>query len=122
MPLVIYVEFTLKPAAVERFRALILDNARLSLAEEPGCRRFDVLIDAERPERIVLYEVYEDAGAFDAHLTMPHYKAFAAKAEELLAGRRVERLALLDATLNRDAERKTAQHPLPEGKGPIVKS
>jgi len=121
MPLVIYVEFMVKPAAVERFRALILDNARHSLAEEPGCWRFDVLIDAERPERIVLYEVYADAAAFDAHLTMPHYKLFAAKTEELIATRKVERLGFLDLDLNRDAERKSAQHPLPEGNGPIVK-
>ena len=68
MPLVIYVEFTIKAAAVERFRALILENARLSLANEPGCRRFDVLIDAASPNRIVLYEIYKDPAAFDAHM------------------------------------------------------
>ena len=51
MPLIIYVEFTVKAAAVERFRALILENARKSLAHEPGCRRFDVLIDAAAPRR-----------------------------------------------------------------------
>jgi quinol monooxygenase YgiN len=112
MPLIIYVEFTVKAAAVERFRALILENARLSLAREPGCQRFDVLIDAAAPRRIVLYEIYEDAAAFDAHMATAHYKAFAAAADELLEGRRVERLGFLDATLDRDARRKTAQHPI----------
>ena len=112
MPLIIYVEFTVKAAAVERFRALILENARLSLEREPGCRRFDVLIDAAAPRRIVLYEIYEDAAAFDAHMATAHYKAFAAAADALLEGRRVERLNFLDAKLDRDAERKTAQHPI----------
>ena len=112
MPLIIYVEFTVKAAAVERFRALILENARLSLAREPGCQRFDVLIDAAAPRRIVLYEIYEDAAAFDAHMATAHYQAFAAAADELLEGRRVERLVFLDARLDRDAERKTAQHPI----------
>ena len=111
MPLVIYVEFTVKAAAVERFRALILENARLSLKNEPGCRRFDVLIDAASPNRIVLYEIYKDPAAFDAHMATAHYKAFAAAADALLEGRRVERLTFLDAKLDRDAERKTAQHP-----------
>jgi len=112
MPLVIYVEFTIKAAAVERFRALILENARLSLKNEPGCRRFDVLIDDASPSRIVLYEIYEDPAAFDAHMATAHYKAFAAAADALLEGRRVERLNFLDAKLDRDAERKTAQHPI----------
>jgi len=112
MPLIIYVEFTIKAAAVERFRALILENARLSLKNEPGCRRFDVLIDDASPSRIVLYEIYEDPAAFDAHMATAHYKAFAAAADALLEGRRVERLNFLDAKLDRDAERKTAQHPI----------
>jgi quinol monooxygenase YgiN len=111
MPLVIYVEFTIKAAAVERFHALILENARLSLEREPGCRRFDVLIDAAAPNRIVLYEIYESPAAFDAHMATAHYKTFAATADDLLEGRRVERLTFLDAKLDRDAERKTAQHP-----------
>jgi quinol monooxygenase YgiN len=111
MPLVIYVEFTIKAVAVARFRALILENARRSLEREPGCRRFDVLIDAAAPNRIVLYEIYENPAAFDAHMATAHYKVFAAAADELLEGRRVERLVFLDATLDRDAERKTAQHP-----------
>ena len=64
MPLVIYVDFTVKQGAVERFRELILANARHSLQDEPGCRRFDVLVSAEEPRRIVLYEIYEDAAAF----------------------------------------------------------
>jgi quinol monooxygenase YgiN len=112
MPLVIYVEFTVKAAAVERFHALILENARLSLENEPGCRRFDVLIDGAAANRIVLYEIYESPAAFDAHMATAHYKVFAAAADELLEGRRVERLVFLDARLDRDAERKTAQHPI----------
>ena len=84
MPLVIYVDFTVKQGAVERFRELIFANARHSLQDEPGCRRFDVLVSAEEPRRIVLYEIYEDAAAFDFHVTTPHYKVFAAAAEGLL--------------------------------------
>jgi len=41
VPLVIYVDFTVKQGAVERFRELILANARHSLQDEPGCRRFE---------------------------------------------------------------------------------
>ena len=77
MPLVIYVDFTIKQGAVERFRELILTNARHSLRDEPGCRRFDVLASAEEPRRIVLYEIYDDESAFDLHLRSAHYQSFA---------------------------------------------
>ena len=110
MPLVIYVDFTIKQGAVERFRELILTNARHSLRDEPGCRRFDVLASAEAPRRIVLYEIYEDAAAFDFHVTTPHYKVFAAAAEGLIETRSIQRLTFLDVSLNTDAERKTARH------------
>jgi autoinducer 2-degrading protein len=111
VPLVIYVDFTVKQGAVDRFHELILSNARHSLQDEPGCRRFDVLVSAEEPRRIVLYEIYEDAAAFDFHVTTPHYKVFADAAEGLLETRSVQRLTFLDTSLNTDAERKTARRP-----------
>ena len=51
------------------FRQLIDENARASCRDEPGCRRFDVLrTAASDPDRILLYEIYDDRAAFDAHL------------------------------------------------------
>ena len=41
---VITVDFTVKPGAMAAFRKLIDRNARDSCADEPGCRRFDVLV------------------------------------------------------------------------------
>ncbi len=94
--LVILVEFTLKPGTVAQFRHLMMANAATSLSDEPGCRRFDVLTAPEDPGRIVLYEIYDDEGAFDFHLTTPHYKSFAAAAESLIETRSVRRLRFLE--------------------------
>jgi (4S)-4-hydroxy-5-phosphonooxypentane-2,3-dione isomerase len=105
-PLVIYVEFTVKRDAVERFREAILANARHSLRDEPGCRRFDVLFSAEEPARIMLYEIYESPAAFDHHVTTPHYAAFVAAADGLIETRLIKRLGYVDVQLNSTAERK----------------
>jgi autoinducer 2-degrading protein len=94
-PLVILVEFVIKPGSVDRFRELILANAGLSVKHEPGCRRFDVLAAPDDPQRIVLYEIYDDAGAFDLHLASAHYKTFAAASESLVEMRSVRRLGFL---------------------------
>ena len=86
------VEFGIKPEAIALFRPLLLENARLSLRDEPGCRQFDVLASDEDPHRVVLYEIYDDAGAFDAHLASPHYKSFATSTGDMIATRSIRRL------------------------------
>ena len=83
--LVILVEFTLVPQTRAEFHRLVLENAAASLHDEPGCRRFDVLVlEGEAGDRVVLYEIYDDAAAFDAHLATEHYARFAAATEALV--------------------------------------
>jgi quinol monooxygenase YgiN len=81
---VLIVEFDVKPEHLSRFNQLIAVNAKASVAEEPGCRQFDVLQDAEQPNRIVLYEVYDDAAAFQDHLGRKHTQTFLAAAKPLV--------------------------------------
>jgi quinol monooxygenase YgiN len=52
-------------------------DAEQSVATEPGCLQFDIVIDREaRPLRVVFYEVYADRDAFEAHLLTPHLATF----------------------------------------------
>jgi quinol monooxygenase YgiN len=52
-------------------------DAEQSVATEPGCLQFDIVIDREvRPIQVVFYEVYADRAAFEAHLKTPHLAAF----------------------------------------------
>jgi quinol monooxygenase YgiN len=43
-----------------------------------------VLVAPDDRRRIVLYEIYDDAKAFEAHLNSPHYRDFAAVAREMV--------------------------------------
>ena len=67
------VTIQIKPEFREAFMAAMLDDARGSMENEPGCFRFDVVQDLEDPNRIYLYEVYRDDAAIAAHREMPHY-------------------------------------------------
>jgi autoinducer 2-degrading protein len=95
VPLVILVEFLVKPAFVQRFTRLIRANAKASVEREPGCRRFDVLLAPDDPCRFVLYEIYDDAAAFDRHIGTRHFKAFAAATEGQIDERSVRRLGFV---------------------------
>jgi quinol monooxygenase YgiN len=91
-PFVVIAEFEVKPDRLERFLELARTDASQSVANEPGCHQFDVTLDREQPNRVVLYEVYADAAAFDAHVETPHLKAFRAGIEDLIVSRQVRRL------------------------------
>ena len=92
-PLVVLVEFLVKPSFVAEFRDLIGANAKASLEREMGCKRFDVLVQPAEPRRFVLYEIYEDEAAFDEHLASSHYLSFADAIENEIEERSVRRLA-----------------------------
>ena len=73
---VVLVRFDLEPGKRPEFLALVKENAGASVRDEPGCRRFDVLTPCDGGEGVVLYEIYDDRAAFEAHKRMPHYLAF----------------------------------------------
>ena len=93
--LVIVVDFRLKAGAKTRFRPLIDANARASVRDEPGCRRFDVVEPEGEPDRIYLYEIYDDAAAFDAHCQSEHFQKFDEESAPFVAQKSVMRGALV---------------------------
>ena len=76
MSFVIVVDFKIKTGQMAAFRKLIDDNARASVRDEPGCRRFDVCANRKDADRVLLYEIYDDRAAFDAHLKTRHFAVF----------------------------------------------
>jgi quinol monooxygenase YgiN len=73
---VVIVEFTLNPGCAPAFRERVQQQARDSLELEADCEVFDVCVDPERDDFILLYEVYKDEGAFEAHLASAHFADF----------------------------------------------
>ena len=73
---VVVVDFRVKTACADEFERVMLKQAADSLANEPGCHYFDVVVDTKEPNLFHLYEVYTDEAAFAAHRQYPHYHAF----------------------------------------------
>lgn len=91
MSFAVCVTFEIAPGRMDDFMPLMLRNAWTSLAEESGCRQFDVLTDPSLPNEVGLYELYTDAAAFDAHLASAHFKAFDAATADMIATKSVRR-------------------------------
>lgn len=92
---VVLVDFKIHDAQVGAFRELVVENSAASIRDESGCRQFDVLVQDENPSRVVLYEIYDSAEAFDAHLLTSHFKHFDGATSAMVAERRIERFRRL---------------------------
>jgi (4S)-4-hydroxy-5-phosphonooxypentane-2,3-dione isomerase len=67
------VRIQVKPEHREEFLKGITElDARASLENEPGCLRFDVMVDESDPNVVLLYEVYRDKAAFEEHGKSAH--------------------------------------------------
>lgn len=82
---VLVVTIDIKEGFRDRFIDAMLEDARGSVRDEPGCIRFDVIQDEKNPNRIYLYEVYADRAAFDRHLTTPHFLIWKNAAQDWFA-------------------------------------
>jgi autoinducer 2-degrading protein len=81
---VMIVRLDVKSGCRELFLEAITANAAASVRDEPGCHRFDVCEDTSRPDSFLLYEVYDDASAFDAHRAAPHFAKWREAADKCL--------------------------------------
>lgn len=83
---VLQVNIRIKPENVDVWMKKALENATAA-RKEPGCRQFEVLVDPSDRTKVMLFEVYTDEAAFDAHQQTPHFKKYLAEAVPLLAAR-----------------------------------
>jgi len=82
---VVAVEFDIHEESVEAFKEAVLIQSKNSMEKEAACTRFDVCQDAAQANRFFLYEIYNDAAAFEAHRQTPHFADFSSKITDMVA-------------------------------------
>jgi quinol monooxygenase YgiN len=92
--LALVVEFRIRAQHIEAFDGAIRANARASLDTEPGCRQFDVCRDPTDPALFLLYELYDDEAAIQAHLQSTHFLQMDAQTSAWVQSKTVRRLRL----------------------------
>jgi autoinducer 2-degrading protein len=53
---------------------LLRHHAARSLALETGCLQFDILLPQDKPDRIMIFELYRDPAALKVHQVSDHLK------------------------------------------------
>src|ERR1700719_3721564 len=88
------VDLDILPAERDNFIAAIKENGAAA-AKEPGCRRFDILNLASDPNHFLLYEVYDNEAAFQAHRATDHFKKYAATTANMVAKREARPMSVI---------------------------
>jgi quinol monooxygenase YgiN len=76
-----------KEGEEESVAQILRVNGEASRAE-PGCRDFTVLRQTDEPRTFLLYEVYDDEDAFQAHRESEHFKRYVL--DDVVANDRLE--------------------------------
>jgi autoinducer 2-degrading protein len=80
------VDLDIVPAQRDAYLAAIKENSMAAI-QEPGCKEFDILVLADDPNYLFLFEVYENEAAFQTHRASEHFKKYAALTANMVAKR-----------------------------------
>jgi autoinducer 2-degrading protein len=84
--LVNVVEYDIQPGQVDAYLAALKENAAATV-KEPGCQEFNILVSQKDPNHVLIFEVYNDAAAAQAHRETDHYKKYAATIKDMFVKR-----------------------------------
>jgi (4S)-4-hydroxy-5-phosphonooxypentane-2,3-dione isomerase len=93
-PYINAVDIDVVPGQIDNYLAAIKENGAASV-HEPGCRAFNITVAQTDTNHIFIFEVYDNAAAFDAHKQTGHFKKYAATTKEMIAKRDGRALSLV---------------------------
>ena len=82
------VDLDINPADMDAYMAALKENGAKAVTE-PGCREFNIHVQASNPNHVFIYEIYDSAAALEAHRATDHFKKYAATTAKMVAKREV---------------------------------
>ena len=82
------VDLDINPADMDAYMAALKENGAKAVTE-PGCREFNIHVQASNPNHVFIYEIYDSAAALEAHRATDHFKKYAAATAKMVAKREV---------------------------------
>lgn len=105
---VVTVQLVAREGMKETLRHKTLTNARASLEKEPGCQRFDVCSAEGQASKILVYAVFDDEDAYEAHRNTRHFKDFATATHGLILNKTVQSFHMIESAAHHGASARGA--------------
>ncbi len=102
---VLFVEFSFDENDLDTAIELMAQMQSQVLENEEGCLAYDLLMSEEEPNKIFVYESYENQDAVKKHNNSPYFKEIVGgKLKKLIKNQTVKTLYLINAEENEAAE------------------
>jgi quinol monooxygenase YgiN len=88
-PLIRWAELDVDPAKLGSFKAAAVALKEAVLRTEPGVAAYHAVSEADNPARVHVFEMYDDAEAYQAHVRQSHFQAFRTTTETMVTSRRI---------------------------------
>lgn len=76
VPYVRVAEIEIDPARMDDYRAAAKQVIETSVRTEPGVLALYAVAEKDNPARVVVFEMYADLQAYEAHLETEHFKTY----------------------------------------------
>lgn len=94
---VINAEITTHEGHFDEFMGSMKEHAAAS-RKEPGCERFDVIVPRKSENTLIVYEIYENQAALDAHAGSERFAAYREATGHMVAGRTLRICDMVDGS------------------------
>jgi len=88
-PLIRWAELDIDPTKLDSFNAAANALAEAVLRTEPGVAAYHAVSEADEPGRVHVFEMYDDADAYQAHVRQTHFQDFRTTTERMVTSRRL---------------------------------
>ncbi|MBV9568347.1 MAG: antibiotic biosynthesis monooxygenase [Hyphomicrobiales bacterium] len=82
-------ELEIDPAQIENYMAAVRRHIEAAVRTEPGVLVLYAVAHKDDPTRITVFEIYQNAEAYRAHLAAPHFKDYKSTSERMIRSLRL---------------------------------
>lgn len=88
-PFIRWADLDIDPANLGSFKEAATEHGDAVIRTEPGIAAFHAVAEADNPGRIHVFEMYDDADAYRAHVQQAHFRHFRTATEKLVSSRQL---------------------------------
>jgi (4S)-4-hydroxy-5-phosphonooxypentane-2,3-dione isomerase len=88
------VDIDVVPGHIDNYLDALNENGAASV-HEPGCREFNITVSQKDKNHVFVFEVYDNAAAWEAHRQTDHFKKYATTTKDMVAKRDPHPLSLV---------------------------
>lgn len=101
-------EIEIHPNYIDAYTAILKEEARASLQQEPGVISIFPIFQKNHPTEVKILEIYASRKAYESHLRSPHFLKYKASTLAMVASLKLIEMQAVDAAMMPVVFRKLA--------------